>query len=119
MLFVAGIPLFFLETAIGQFSGLSPSHAIANMVPVFQGLGFASIIINAIIGFYYNVIIAYCLYYFLFSININKYELSKVKKKRSRSSFAAMLQKLFSIHHCNIYNIFIYGFCCIVRHCID
>ena len=36
MLFLAGIPIFFLETAIGQFSGLSPSHAFAKMVPVFQ-----------------------------------------------------------------------------------
>ena len=69
MLFVAGIPTFFLETAVGQFSGLSPSHAFANMVPLFQGLGYAAIIINAFIGFYYNVIIAYCLYYFIFSIN--------------------------------------------------
>ena len=68
MLFLAGIPIFFLETAIGQFSGLSPTHAFANMVPVFQGLGYAAIIINAFVGFFYNIIIAHCLYYFIFSI---------------------------------------------------
>ena len=68
MLFLVGIPTFFLETSIGQFSGLSPSHAFEKMVPISQGLGYAAIIINAFIGFYYNVIIAYCLYYLVFSI---------------------------------------------------
>ncbi|CAF0839573.1 unnamed protein product [Brachionus calyciflorus] len=68
MLFLVGIPTFFLETAIGQFSGLSPSHAFEKMSPVFQGVGYAAIIINAFVGFYYNVIIAYCLYYLVFSL---------------------------------------------------
>lgn len=68
MLFLVGIPTFFLETSMGQFSGLSPSHAFEKMVPIAQGVGYAAIIINAFIGFYYNVIIAYCLYYLVFSI---------------------------------------------------
>ena len=94
MMFLVGIPTFFLETAVGQFSGLSPSHAFASMAPLFQGLiinniffltknkliyinkylhvslglGFAAILINAFIGFYYNVVISYCIYYLLFSI---------------------------------------------------
>jgi SNF family Na+-dependent transporter len=37
MLFLVGIPTFFLETAIGQFSGLSPTHAFEKMIPIFQG----------------------------------------------------------------------------------
>ncbi len=32
------------------------------------GLGYGAVLINAYIGFYYNVIIAYCLYYFVVSI---------------------------------------------------
>lgn len=68
MLFLVGIPTFFLETSIGQFSAMSPTNAFENMVPLFKGLGYAAIIINCLIGFYYNVIIAYCFYYFIFSI---------------------------------------------------
>lgn len=37
MLFLVGIPIFFLETSIGQFSGLSPTHVFAEMVPLFTG----------------------------------------------------------------------------------
>jgi hypothetical protein len=34
------IPFFFLEVAIGQFSGLSPSDCFAKMCPLFQGFSF-------------------------------------------------------------------------------
>lgn len=68
LLFVIGIPTFFLETAIGQFSGLSPSIAFEKMAPLFQGLGYACVLANSFIGFYYNIIIAYCLHYFIMSI---------------------------------------------------
>lgn len=98
MLFVAGIPTFFLETAVGQFSGLSPSHAFANMVPLFQGLGYAAIIINAFIGFYYNVIIAYCLYYFLFSIN-SKLPWSDCKDIQNNTAYKCFKCN-FSIPNC-------------------
>ncbi len=60
--------MFLLETGVGQFSGLSPTDAYEKMAPIFQGLGFAAIAINGFIGFYYNVIIAYCIYYFFASI---------------------------------------------------
>ena len=39
------------------------------MCPLFQGLGYAAIAVNVFIGFYYNVIIAYCIYYLVFSFN--------------------------------------------------
>ena len=68
MLFVVGIPIFFLEIAIGQFSALSPIHCFEHMVPLFKGLGYAAILINCFIGFYYNVIIAYCFYYLFYSL---------------------------------------------------
>lgn len=67
LLFIIGIPTFFLETAVGQFSGLSPAVAYAKMSPIFLGLGYACIFINSMIGFYYNVIIAYLLHYFIMS----------------------------------------------------
>jgi SNF family Na+-dependent transporter len=67
MLFLVGIPTFFLELSIGQFSGLGPTHIFYRMAPIFQGLGYAALTINAYIGFYYSVIIAYCLYYLILS----------------------------------------------------
>lgn len=67
MLFVVGIPTFFLETALGQFTGLSPNYAFEKIAPIFQGVGYCAIMINCFIGFYYNVIIAYCIHYLLFS----------------------------------------------------
>ncbi len=58
-----------MEVSIGQFSGLSPSDCFFRMCPIFQGLGYAAISVNVFIGFYYNVIIAYCIYYLVFSFN--------------------------------------------------
>lgn len=37
LLFLIGIPTFFLEISIGQFSGLTPIHAFEKMVPLFKG----------------------------------------------------------------------------------
>lgn len=37
LLFLIGIPIFFLEVTIGQFSGLSSVHAFEKMVPLFKG----------------------------------------------------------------------------------
>jgi len=68
LLFLIGIPTFFLETAIGQFSGLAPSLAFEKMAPLFQGVGYAAVFVNSVIGFYYNVVMAYCMHYFVMSI---------------------------------------------------
>ena len=69
LLFLVGVPFFFLETAIGQFSGMSPNDCFFRMCPIFQGLGYAAVAVNVFIGFYYNVIIAYCIYYLVYSFN--------------------------------------------------
>lgn len=67
LLFIIGIPTFFLETAVGQFSGLAPSISFGKMVPLFEGLGYAAVLVNSFIGLYYNVIIAYFLHYLVMS----------------------------------------------------
>ena len=40
MLFLVGLPIFFLELAIGQFSGIGPTHVFQKMAPLFQGFYF-------------------------------------------------------------------------------
>lgn len=59
-----GMPLVLLEMGYGQFSSLSPI-AVWKMSPLFQGVGFGMVIISAIVCVYYNVIIAWTLYYFV------------------------------------------------------
>ncbi|XP_068105668.1 sodium- and chloride-dependent neutral and basic amino acid transporter B(0+)-like [Hyperolius riggenbachi] len=65
MLAVAGLPLLFLECSLGQFASLGPIE-IWRIAPLFQGVGYTMVIISTLVSIYYNVIIAYSLYY-LFS----------------------------------------------------
>ncbi|KAF0035095.1 hypothetical protein F2P81_012853 [Scophthalmus maximus] len=62
MLVVTGIPLFFLESAFGQFCSQGPIN-IWRAVPLLQGVGIAMVLVTLIVSIYYNVIIAYSLYY--------------------------------------------------------
>uniref|UniRef100_A0A8C6SZ12 Transporter n=1 Tax=Neogobius melanostomus TaxID=47308 RepID=A0A8C6SZ12_9GOBI len=62
MLLLAGLPLFFMESALGQFCSQGPIN-VWRAVPLLQGVGVAMVLITLIVSFYYNVIIAYSLYY--------------------------------------------------------
>ncbi|XP_071350440.1 sodium- and chloride-dependent neutral and basic amino acid transporter B(0+)-like [Trachinotus anak] len=61
-LFLCGIPLFFLENAIGQFCSQGPIN-MWKAVPILQGVGFSMFMVNTFVSIYYNVIVAYSLYY--------------------------------------------------------
>lgn len=65
MLALAGLPLLFLECSLGQFASLGPIE-IWRIVPLFQGVGVTMVLISTLVSIYYNVIIAYSLFY-LFS----------------------------------------------------
>ncbi|XP_040179609.1 sodium- and chloride-dependent neutral and basic amino acid transporter B(0+)-like isoform X1 [Rana temporaria] len=62
MLALAGLPLLFLECSLGQFASLGPIE-IWRITPLFQGVGFTMVIISTLVSIYYNVIIAYSLFY--------------------------------------------------------
>ncbi|KAK3106826.1 hypothetical protein FSP39_000767 [Pinctada imbricata] len=62
MLFITGIPLVFLELSFGQFAS-SGVVSIWKASPIFQGVGWAMFIVSVLICIYYNMIIAYTLYY--------------------------------------------------------
>ncbi|CAJ1051706.1 putative sodium- and chloride-dependent neutral and basic amino acid transporter B(0+) [Xyrichtys novacula] len=62
MLVVTGIPLFFLESAFGQFCSQGPIN-IWRAVPLLQGVGISMVLVTLIVSVYYNVIIGYSLYY--------------------------------------------------------
>jgi len=61
-LIFTGLPLFFFELSLGQYASSSPI-ALWSIVPLFQGIGFSMLVIVIGIGLYYNVIIAWILYY--------------------------------------------------------
>ncbi|XP_059150816.1 sodium- and chloride-dependent taurine transporter-like isoform X2 [Physella acuta] len=61
-----GIPLFYLEVAIGQFMSQGGLQAW-KIVPLFQGIGLSSCIIVFFLNCYYNVILAWAFYYFFAS----------------------------------------------------
>ena len=57
-----GIPIMYLEMAVGQFTSRGPILSWV-MVPLFKGLGISMNIMNNFISWYYIMIIAYSLYY--------------------------------------------------------
>ena len=61
-LLFAGIPLFFIELNLGQYTSQGPILCW-KMAPVFKGLGISMNIISFYFCVYYNMIIAYSLYY--------------------------------------------------------
>ena len=63
MLFSAGLPLFFMELSLGQYSGQGPTRVFGRLAPALKGLGFAMLMITAYVSIYYNVIIAWTLFY--------------------------------------------------------
>ncbi|KAF6079465.1 solute carrier family 6 member 2 [Phyllostomus discolor] len=64
-LIIAGMPLFYMELALGQYNR-EGAATVWKICPFFKGVGYAVILIALYVGFYYNVIIAWSLYY-LFS----------------------------------------------------
>lgn len=63
MLLLIGIPCFLLELNIGQYTGLGPVTLYSKWAPLFKGLGFANFMSQTFVGLYYNMIIAWTIYY--------------------------------------------------------
>uniref|UniRef100_A0A3B4XWR3 Transporter n=1 Tax=Seriola lalandi dorsalis TaxID=1841481 RepID=A0A3B4XWR3_SERLL len=69
-LVIAGMPLFYMELALGQYNR-EGAATVWKICPVFKGVGYTVILIALYVGFYYNVIIAWSLHY-LFSSMTNE-----------------------------------------------
>ncbi|XP_055841972.1 sodium- and chloride-dependent glycine transporter 1-like isoform X1 [Episyrphus balteatus] len=63
MVLAIGLPIFFSEMFIGQYAGLGPIKAYTNMAPIFQGLGFCTLVVITFVTIYYMVIIAWIIFY--------------------------------------------------------
>nr|XP_045362864.1 sodium-dependent dopamine transporter [Camelus bactrianus] len=57
---IAGMPLFYMELALGQFNR-EGAAGVWKICPLLKGVGYTVILISLYVGFFYNVIIAWAL----------------------------------------------------------
>ncbi|XP_037085961.1 sodium- and chloride-dependent neutral and basic amino acid transporter B(0+)-like isoform X2 [Pollicipes pollicipes] len=62
ILVLVGKPMYLMETAIGQYSQLGPM-SMWSMAPIMKGVGAAMVVVSLIVAIYYNVIMAYTLFF--------------------------------------------------------
>ncbi|XP_053686088.1 sodium- and chloride-dependent glycine transporter 2-like [Sabethes cyaneus] len=67
MLVIAGLPLMFMELSLAQYAGLGPAVLFKRLSPLLQGLGLGMVLVAGIVMLYYNVILAWTLFYMLAS----------------------------------------------------
>merc|ERR1719422_189385 len=64
-MFACGIPIFFQEVATGQYLGSGGLTMIGQLVPILQGVGYATMTIVFFLDIYYCIIIAWTLFYLI------------------------------------------------------
>nr|KAI8763801.1 sodium- and chloride-dependent glycine transporter 1-like; partial [Biomphalaria glabrata] len=65
-LMLCGLPLYFMDVAMGQFMSRGVYH-IWSICPLFKGIGVGQIIVNVICAWYYILLIAWVLIYLVHS----------------------------------------------------
>ncbi|XP_043944399.1 sodium- and chloride-dependent GABA transporter 2-like [Protopterus annectens] len=65
-LVTCGIPVFFMEISIGQYTSQGGITCWRKLCPLFEGIGYASQVIVILVNFYYIVVLAWAFFY-LFS----------------------------------------------------
>ncbi|XP_068631391.1 sodium- and chloride-dependent glycine transporter 1-like [Battus philenor] len=68
MMLLIGLPLFYLELYIGQFTSLGPLKAFGAIGPFYNGLGYCTLVVISLISIYYMIIVAWTLFYTIVSI---------------------------------------------------
>ncbi|XP_027222641.2 sodium- and chloride-dependent GABA transporter 1 [Penaeus vannamei] len=68
MLVLVGLPLFLLESAVGQFSS-SSCLTLFSVAPMFKGIGYSSLLVTLIASTYYSVVVAYPLVFLFHSFS--------------------------------------------------
>ncbi|KAK3082548.1 hypothetical protein FSP39_009412 [Pinctada imbricata] len=62
VLLACGLPLYFLEVSLGQFTGKGAAQ-VWEVCPIFKGIGIGMIVVLCVSGLYYNIIVAWTLHY--------------------------------------------------------
>ncbi|XP_077290278.1 serotonin transporter [Arctopsyche grandis] len=68
MLIFGGLPLFYLELALGQFHRCGCLTIWKRICPALKGIGYAICLIDVYMGMYYNTIIGWAVYYLFASL---------------------------------------------------
>lgn len=66
-LLLAGIPMFFMELALGQMLTIG-GLGVFKIAPIFKGIGYAAAVMSCWMNVYYIVILAWALFYFFMSL---------------------------------------------------
>ncbi|KAG8186249.1 hypothetical protein JTE90_004226 [Oedothorax gibbosus] len=67
MMLLAGLPLMFMELSFGQYASLGPIAIFDRFCPLFTGLGYGMVIVSGTVMLYYNMIIAWTIFYMFVS----------------------------------------------------
>ncbi|TPP61030.1 Transporter, partial [Fasciola gigantica] len=69
MLVFGGIPLFYMELALGQYIRKGAITSWGKICPLLKGVGYSVVLVAFYTDWFYNMIIAWSLYYFGISFN--------------------------------------------------
>ncbi|XP_042879894.1 sodium- and chloride-dependent neutral and basic amino acid transporter B(0+)-like [Penaeus japonicus] len=58
-----GLPLCFLEMSLGQYVSIGPMQMFSYLCPLFSGVGWAMIFCSILETIYYNIVLAWTLFY--------------------------------------------------------
>jgi len=60
---VCGIPLFFLEVAVGQYIGKGGMSVVGQLAPMFKGVGYSAMMMVFLENVYYIIVVTWTLFY--------------------------------------------------------
>ena len=68
MMVIEGIPLFYLEFAVGQRFRRSAVGCWKKIHPALMGIGVSCIVVSFLLCIYYIAVLAWCFYYLFVSL---------------------------------------------------